>query len=181
MTCLGGWWRRKPAHRARWTGQTSCWGRPASCRWRRGSSTPGSTLNRSGRIGLSCYKNLYRKRVEGLYCKRPIQCLASSEILTLHPLTARQVCVYPPPLVRGGNTLAGWRGGGVSIVRKTPDTALYYIYVSTLWGNVSTTLCSIDLSARVLNREIFKFLKGFAMLHAIFNIGDNEHSTSMHR
>ncbi len=25
--------------------------------------------------------------VEGLYCKRPIQCLASSEILTPHPLT----------------------------------------------------------------------------------------------
>jgi hypothetical protein len=26
--------------------------------------------------------------VQGLYCKRPIQCLASSEILTPHPLTA---------------------------------------------------------------------------------------------
>jgi hypothetical protein len=26
--------------------------------------------------------------VEGLYCKRPIQCLVSSEILTPHPLTA---------------------------------------------------------------------------------------------
>ncbi len=30
--------------------------------------------------------------VEGFYCKRPIQCLASSEILTPHPLTARPVC-----------------------------------------------------------------------------------------
>jgi hypothetical protein len=48
--------------------------------------------------------------VEGLYCKRPIQCLASSEILTPHPLTARRVCI-PPPLVRGEeDTLAGWRG-----------------------------------------------------------------------
>jgi hypothetical protein len=49
--------------------------------------------------------------VEGVYCKRPIQCLASSEILTPHP---------------------GWRGVGGSIVRKTPDIALYstvYTYV----------------------------------------------------
>jgi hypothetical protein len=37
------------------------------------------------------------------------------------------------PLVRGEDTLAGWRGGGGSIVRKMPDTALYSIYVSTLW------------------------------------------------
>jgi hypothetical protein len=31
--------------------------------------------------------------VEGLYCKRPIQCLASSDLLTPHPLTARRVCI----------------------------------------------------------------------------------------
>ncbi len=56
--------------------------------------------------------------VERLYCKRPIQCLASSEILTSHPLTARRVCI-PPPVVRGEDTLAG----------KTPDTALYSICI----------------------------------------------------
>jgi hypothetical protein len=56
---------------------------------------------------------------------RPIQWVASSEILTPHPLT--------PPLVRGEDTLAGWRGGGGSIVLKTPVTALYSTYVSTLW------------------------------------------------
>ncbi len=38
--------------------------------------------------------------------------------------------VYPPPLE---DTLAEWRGGGGSITWKTPDTALYSIYVSTLW------------------------------------------------
>ncbi len=73
---------------------------------------------------------------EGLYWKRPIQCLASSEILTPHP-THRPASVYPPPfpppLVRGEGTIAGWRGGGGSIVRKTPDTALYSIYAITLW------------------------------------------------
>jgi hypothetical protein len=52
--------------------------------------------------------------IEGLYCKRPIQCLASS-------------------VTAGDDTLAVWTWGGGSIVRKTPDTALYSIYVSTLW------------------------------------------------
>jgi hypothetical protein len=70
--------------------------------------------------------------VERLYCKRPIQCLSSSKILTPHPLTARRVCTRPP-LVRGEDTLNGWRGGGGSIFCKTPDTALYSTYVSTLW------------------------------------------------
>ncbi len=33
----------------------------------------------------------------------------------------------------GEDTLAGWKGGGGSIFWKTPDTALYSTYVSTLW------------------------------------------------
>jgi hypothetical protein len=38
-------------------------------------------------------------------------------------------CV-PPAFGAGEDTLAGWRGGGGgSIVRKTPDTALYPIYM----------------------------------------------------
>jgi hypothetical protein len=81
------------------------------------------------------------RSVERLYCKRPIQCLASSEILKIltPPLTARRVCT-PPPLVRGEDTLAEWRGGGWSIVRKTPDTALYSMYVSTLWPGPSNSV-----------------------------------------
>jgi hypothetical protein len=43
--------------------------------------------------------------------------------------------VYPPPFGAGGRHTrwveSGWGGGG-SIVRKTPDTALYSRYVSTL-------------------------------------------------
>jgi hypothetical protein len=68
-----------------------------------------------------------------------MQCLAPSEKNIDHPPPLRPASVYtppppPPPLVRGEDTLAGWRGGrGGSIVRKTPDTALYSIYVSTLW------------------------------------------------
>jgi hypothetical protein len=67
--------------------------------------------------------------------------MASSKTMTPHPLTARRVCA-PPPLVRGEDKLAGWRGGGGSIFWKTPDTALYSTYVSTLWlypsGNFSS-------------------------------------------
>ncbi len=50
--------------------------------------------------------------VEGLYCKRPIQCLASSELLTPHPLTARRVCIPPAFGAGGGHILwveRGWR------------------------------------------------------------------------
>jgi hypothetical protein len=65
------------------------------------------------------------------YCKRPIKCLASSEILTSPTPSPPGECVIPPPVVREEDTLAGWRGGGGSIVRKTPATALYSIYVST--------------------------------------------------
>ncbi len=66
--------------------------------------------------------------VEGLYCKRPIQCLASSKIFTPTPSPPGErvrVPPPPPPLVRGEDPLAGWRRGGGSIFLKTPDTALY--------------------------------------------------------
>jgi hypothetical protein len=89
-----------------------------------------------GELTRSCPCRVRRAlSVEGLYCKRPFQCLASSEILTPQILNARRVHVYPPPLVRGEDTdtLARGREGGGSIVRKTPETALYSIYVSTFW------------------------------------------------
>ncbi len=44
-----------------------------------------------------------------------------------------RVCT-PSPSVRGEDTLAGWRGGWGW---KTPDTALYSTYVSTLWSDPS--------------------------------------------
>ncbi len=73
--------------------------------------------------------------VEGLYCKRPIQCLTSSKILTPHPLSVRRVCPPPSFGAGGGHTRRAGKGGGGSLVRKTPDTALYSTYVSTLWMN----------------------------------------------
>ncbi len=70
--------------------------------------------------------------VERFYCKRPILCLASSKILTPHPpLIARRVCT--PRLWCGGRTHSlGGEGVGGSIFWKTPETALYSTYVSTL-------------------------------------------------
>jgi hypothetical protein len=53
---------------------------------------------------------------KGLDCKRPIQCLASAEILTPPPPPPhRPASVYPLAFGAGGghgeDTLAGWRGG----------------------------------------------------------------------
>jgi hypothetical protein len=52
---------------------------------------------------------------------------------TLPHRQASMYCELPPPLVGAGDDiLAGWRGDGGSIFRKTPDTALYslckYLY-----------------------------------------------------
>jgi hypothetical protein len=70
--------------------------------------------------------------VERLYCKRPIQCLASSKILTPPTLSLPGECVsvcIPLPLVRGENTLAGLRGVGGSIFWKMPSTQLYTLHM----------------------------------------------------
>jgi hypothetical protein len=49
--------------------------------------------------------------------------------------------IDPPPPLRpafgaGGGNIARGRGGWGPIVRKTPDTALYSVYVSTLWARL---------------------------------------------
>jgi hypothetical protein len=69
--------------------------------------------------------------VEGLYCKRPIQCLASSKLLTPPP-PHRPASLYPPAFGAGGGHTRWVERGGGSIARKTPNTALYSLYVSTL-------------------------------------------------
>jgi hypothetical protein len=82
--------------------------------------------------------------VERLYCKRTIQCLASSIILILTPthFPARRVRV-PPRLWCGVRIHSlGGEGGEGSIFWKTPDTALYSTYVSTLCCPVFSKLCT---------------------------------------
>jgi hypothetical protein len=62
-------------------------------------------------------------RREIIYCKRPILCLAPSKILTPH-----RPASVPPPLVRGEDTLAGWRGGwGVNILEDARHSSVLYI------------------------------------------------------
>jgi hypothetical protein len=64
--------------------------------------------------------------VEGLYCKRPIQCLASSEILTPHPLPP-PASVYPLPLVRGRTYSLGGEGVGVNSSEDARHWSVLYI------------------------------------------------------
>jgi hypothetical protein len=62
--------------------------------------------------------------VEGLNCKRPIQSLAFSKILTPH----RPASVYPPPLVRGRT-----HSLGVEVVR------------GQYFGRRQTLLCTLHM------------------------------------
>ncbi len=79
------------------------------------------------------YCSLTGRSVEGLYGKRPIQCLMSSEILTPHPLTARRVCTTPAFGAGGGHTRWVERGwGGVNILEDARHC--YVLYISTLWS-----------------------------------------------
>jgi hypothetical protein len=82
--------------------------------------------------------------VELLNCRRQILCLASSKILTPH-LHHRPASVYPRAFGAGGDTLAGWRGGGGSIFWKTPDTcSVLYIrkYFVLLHNSLSKSVTS---------------------------------------
>jgi hypothetical protein len=56
--------------------------------------------------------------VERLYCKRPIQCLASSKILTPH---------LPHRPARGGHTRRVERGWGVNILEDARHCYVLYI------------------------------------------------------
>ncbi len=55
----------------------------------------------------------------------------------------------PPPLVRGEDTLAGWKGGGGSIVRKTPDTALYSKVQTNQFSKITSSAGIICTSGKV--------------------------------
>ncbi len=91
---------------------------------------------RVGYLSDTCYSHWRMGySVEGLYCKKPIQCLTSSKILTPHPLSARQVCT--PRFWFGGKThsLSGEGLGGQYFWRR--QTLLCtLLYISTFWATV---------------------------------------------
>jgi hypothetical protein len=67
--------------------------------------------------------------VERLYCKRPIQCLASSKILTPIPSPPGE-CVPPPPprlWCEGGHTRWVETGWGVNILEDARHSSVLYI------------------------------------------------------
>ncbi len=63
--------------------------------------------------------------VEGLYCKRPIQCLASSEILTPTPSPPGQ-CVSPAFGEGGGHTRWVERGWGINSSEDARHCSVLY-------------------------------------------------------
>jgi hypothetical protein len=80
--------------------------------------------------------------VEGLYCKRPIQCLASSEIFTSPPPPHRPASVYPPPFgARVGHTRWVERGCGVNSSEDARHCSVLYI---CKYFVMSTFLIMID-------------------------------------
>ncbi len=122
----------------RWKAWESCisWGSPVNC------GCAGVELSQvypdisaSSETHYTVEHNINHS-VERLYCKRPIQCLASSEILTPPTPSPPGECV-PHRLWCGGRTHSlGLKGGWGKIFWKTPDTALYSTNVSTLWITV---------------------------------------------
>jgi hypothetical protein len=66
--------------------------------------------------------------VEGFYCKGPIQCLASSELLTPPPTPWPPGECVPPRLWCGGRThsLGGEGGGGVNSSEYARHSSVLY-------------------------------------------------------
>ncbi len=92
------------------------------------------------------------------HCNRPIQSLASSEILTPHPLTPL-ASVYLPPLVRGEDTLAGLeRGWGIKSSEDVRHCSVLYIckYFVVTWQEYLLSLphsyAFISLSCQHIRR-----------------------------
>jgi hypothetical protein len=88
--------------------------------------------------------NPYGYTVERLYCKRPIQCLASSKILTPPHRPHRPASVY---FGAGGRThsLGGECMGGVNILEDTRHCSVLYIHKYFVGPTVYTLLMRYEL------------------------------------
>jgi hypothetical protein len=71
--------------------------------------------------------SVYVQFVEVLYCKRTIQCLASSELLTPHPPTPPGECVSPAFGAGGGHTRWVERGLGVNSSEDARHCSVLYL------------------------------------------------------
>ncbi len=97
--------------------------------------------------------------VEGLYCKRPIQCLASSKILTFPP-PHHPASVYTPRFWCGGrtHTLGGKGVGGQYFGRHQTllCTLLYKCkYFVSSWHIFHPIPCSLYCTSNAMYRTLF--------------------------
>ncbi len=104
--------------------------------------------------------------LEGLYCKRPIQCLASSKLLTpqppLHPPSA---CVLPPHQRRWVTHSPGCEGWGVN---SSEEDARYWI--GLLQYNPSTQdtfLSCMECQEKICDYSILR-VKLFQSTYRVF-------------
>jgi hypothetical protein len=83
--------------------------------------------------------------VEGLYCNRPIQCLASSEILTPPPAAPhrQRVCTpSPPPAFGAGGGHTRWveSGWGVNSSEDARHCSVLYKCKYFVFGAISMSI-----------------------------------------
>jgi hypothetical protein len=89
--------------------------------------------------------------VEGLYCKRPIQCLASSEILTPHPLTPWRVWaergwgINSSEDARHCSALSFWFKKQVFFLAK-----IVFFFMLNFSYSMDSTVCSLRLITDLL-------------------------------
>jgi hypothetical protein len=85
--------------------------------------------------------------VEGLYCKRPIQCLVSSKILTPPPHLS------PPGECVGGHTRWVERGWGVNILEDARHCFVLYIRKYFVMYGINTRYFSGNRDIRITLRS----------------------------
>jgi hypothetical protein len=91
-----------------------------------GHTRPSKSQGTVPLIQIILHREIIHRGVEGLYCKRPIQCLASLKTLTPTPSPTGE-CVPPLPLVRGKDHSLGGEGVGVNISEDARHCSVLYI------------------------------------------------------
>ena len=100
----------------------------------------------------TCTERAQSKAQRDYYWKRPILCLASSKILNWPPTLSLPGECVSPPLLRGEDTLAGWRRGwGVNILEDARYCPVLYLYKYFVYRSQCECRKLPKLSGAVIN------------------------------